>query len=283
MPYRRILTPLFADAADEVVVRQAMAIASVFSGHVSALLVRPDPAETIRQINPSLSARVIQDLIDSARTTTANELARARAVLSAAAEAKRISEQAGAPGWSVSVREGVVEDVVAREALLSDLTLFAHPSEHSDHPIWASIEGALLNSRRPLIVFPLGTTDVVGKKVVIGWDGSRAASHAVFAALPLLHRAGAIEVLTVGAGASEQALMDRLGRYLQLHGLNATQRLVDPGTMGIGYALAGAARQADAQMLVVGGYGHSRLRELVVGGVTRHLLANASLPVFMAH
>jgi len=141
----------------------------------------------------------------------------------------------------------------------------------------------LLSSHRPLIVFPLGVADFLEKKVVVGWDGSRAASHAIFSALPLLHRAAAIEVVTVGSGPVEQALLERCGRYLRLHGLNSTQRLVQPGATGIGAALADAAREANARLLVVGGYGHSRLREMVVGGVTRHLLAHASIPVFMAH
>jgi hypothetical protein len=134
-----------------------------------------------------------------------------------------------------------------------------------------------------LLVLPQGSAEVVGKKVVIGWDGGRAASHAVFAALPLLCRASAVEILTIGSGTAERVLMDNLTRYLRMHGVQATQHAVNPGTMDFGYTLADAAKRAGAGLLVVGGYGHSRLREFVLGGVTRHLLANATLPIFMAH
>ena len=283
MSYRNILVPIFDGAGDEIAVQQAMTIAAAFKGHVAAVLARPDPAETVRQIDPSLSPRVIQELIDSARASTTHELARARATLEAGAKRAGIPEDEGAPGWSISLREGLLDDVMAQEALLSDLTVFAHPADYADRPIWMSLEAALLGSHRPLIALPQGFTEILGKKVVIGWDGGRAASHAVFTALPLLCRASAVEILTIGSGSTERMLMDGLSRYLRLHGIKPTQRSVSPGTMDIGYTLADAAKRSDAGLLVVGGYGHSRLREFVLGGVTRHLLANASLPVFMAH
>ena len=283
MSYRKILVPLFDGAGDEIAVQQAMAIAAAFKSHVAAILARPDPADTVRQIDPALSARIIQELIDSARATTTHELARGRALLEAAGTKAGVEEKDGTPGWSIHVREGLLDDVMAQEALLSDLTVFAHPADYADRSIWMALEAALLGSRRPLLVVPRGFTDIVGKKVAIGWDGGRAASHAVFTALPLLCRAGAVEILTIGSGNAERVLMDDLTRYLRMHGVQAAQRAVSPGTLDIGYTLADAAKRADAALLVVGGYGHSRLREFVLGGVTRHLLANASLPILMAH
>lgn len=283
MSYRKILVPLFDGAGDEMAVHQAMSLTAAFKGHLTALLARPDPAETVRQIDPSLSPRVIQELVDSARAATSHEMARARSMLEAAAKKAGVAETEAAPGWSLNMRVGLVDDVVAEEALLTDLTVFAHPAQHADRPIWASVEAALLGSHHPLIVLPQGCSDFLGKKIVIGWDGGRAASHAVFSALPLLARASAVEILTVGTGSSERSMMAKLEKYLHLHGIQCTTASIEPGAMDIGYALADAARRSDAGLLVVGGYGHSRIREFVLGGVTRHLLANASLPVFMAH
>ncbi|MBI1212062.1 MAG: hypothetical protein GC190_11410 [Alphaproteobacteria bacterium] len=283
MSYRKILVPLFDGAGDEVAARQAVAIAAALGGHVTALLARPDPAETVRLIDPSLSPRVIRELVDSARSATSHELARARAMLETVAKQSGITENEGAPGWSLDVREGLADDVMGQEALLSDLTIFAHPAQQGDRPIWGALEAALLGSRRPLIAVPKDVTEILGKKVVIGWDGGRAVSHALFTALPLLSRASAVEILTVASGPAERPVVEKLKDYLSLHGIRATQRSVNPGTMDIGFTLADAAKRAGAGLLVVGGYGHSRIREFVLGGVTRHLLANASLPVFMAH
>ena len=76
---------------------------------------------------------------------------------------------------------------------------------------------------------------------------------------------------------------NRLRDYLRLYGLSATEHGVNPGGQNTGAALLDAASRAQAGVLVLGGYGHSRIRELVMGGVTRHVLAEATLPIFMAH
>jgi len=77
--------------------------------------------------------------------------------------------------------------------------------------------------------------------------------------------------------------MDRLREYLKLHGLRVVEHGINPGSQGVAAALVDGAQRAGVELLVIGGYGHSRLRELVLGGVTRHILGNVSMPILMAH
>jgi nucleotide-binding universal stress UspA family protein len=145
------------------------------------------------------------------------------------------------------------------------------------------LESALLNGRKPMLIVPHKSASIVGAKAVIGWDGGAAAAHAISAAIPLLARAQAIEILNVTSGPIDTVQMDRLRDYLRLHGLSAAEHGINPGSQGTATALIDGATRAGAGLLVIGGYGHSRLRELVLGGVTRHVFANVTMPILMAH
>ena len=102
-------------------------------------------------------------------------------------------------------------------------------------------------------------------------------------AIPLLARAEAVEILNVTTGPIDTVQMDRLRDYLRLHGLSAVEHGINPGSQGTATALVDGAQRAGAGLLVIGGYGHSRLREMVLGGVTRHVFANVTMPIFIAH
>lgn len=286
MSYRTILMPILGDETDAYLVRPVLDLAKAFGSHVSALYVKPDPADVIAQINRELPARVIQDLIDAASEAVDIDLANARAVLEAAAKSAALPvEQApgAVSGVSLQVREGRLSDVVTDEALLCDLAVFEHPAQSFCTDMRSALEAVLLISRRPLLLVPHHVRAIVGMKAAIGWDGSVAAAHAVSAAVPLLKRALSIEILTVTSGGLDFDRMDRLRTFLRLHGLNAIEHTINSGSQQTGCALLDAAQRADVGLLIAGGYGHSRFREFVLGGVTRHLFANVSIPVLMAH
>lgn len=286
MAYRKILVPLTGGERDAHVLRAAFDVAKAFGSHVAGVYVRPDPSEVLPYLGEGISAGVIQEIMDASREASNRAAATARATMDQAAKV------AGAPvhqpaqsgvGASFHVREGLAEEVIAEEARLSDLVIFDMPAETKDVSLRATIESALVNGRKPLLLVPHKAAKIVGAKVAIGWDGGAAAAHAIAAAIPMLGRAEAIEILNVTTGPIDTVQMDRLRDYLRLHGLTAVEHGINPGSQGTASTLVDAASRAGAGLLVIGGYGHSRLRELVLGGVTRHVFANLTLPVFMAH
>jgi nucleotide-binding universal stress UspA family protein len=166
---------------------------------------------------------------------------------------------------------------------LSDLVVFDVPADSKDAASREMLESALINGRKPMLLVPHKAAKIVGAKVAVGWDGGAAAAYAVSAAIPLLARADGIEILNVTTGPIDTVKMDRLRDYLRLHGLSAVEHGINPGSQGTATALIDGATRAGAGLLVIGGYGHSRLRELVLGGVTRHVFANVAMPIFIAH
>lgn len=287
MAYRKILVPLVGTERDTTVLKHGFELANTFGSHVAALFIRPDPAEVIPYLGDGISASVVQEVIDASRNAAKIGSAAARSAFDHAAKEAGVSSdeatRASRVSASFAIREGVIDDVVAQEARLSDLVLFDCPAESQEVGLRAAIEAALLNGGKPVLLVPRTVSKIAGTKIAIGWDGGAAAAHAISAAIPFMKRADAVEILNVSSGPIDTVQLDRLREYLSLHGIQAIEHGINPGSQGTAVALIDTAERTAAGLLVMGGYEHSRLREIALGGVTRHILSHATMPVLMAH
>jgi nucleotide-binding universal stress UspA family protein len=147
------------------------------------------------------------------------------------------------------------------------------------------IEGALFESGRPLVVVPyIQRRGITLERVLACWDGSRTAARAIGDAMPFLERAKAVEVVIVAEERkSEEMTGANMSAHLVRHGVAASVKRIAKGDIAIQDALLSYAADSGADFMVMGGYGHSRLREFILGGVTRGILASMTLPVLMAH
>ena len=147
------------------------------------------------------------------------------------------------------------------------------------------MEGALFESGRPLVVVPyIQRRGITLERVLACWDGSRTAARAIGDAMPLLERAKAVEVVIVAEERkSEEMTGANMNAHLVRHGIAASVKRIAKGDIAIQDALLSYAADSGADFMVMGGYGHSRLREFILGGVTRGILASMTLPVLMSH
>ncbi len=173
-------------------------------------------------------------------------------------------------------------DEVARRGRLADLVLVAGTSLSEDGSFAPAIEAAIFETGRPLFMVPGPPPEALGRVVAVAWDGTMEAARAVNAALPLLARAENVFVLTADMEKAH-AKPSEIAGYLAEHGVAAQTWAFMPGDGPLGEVLLAEAGESRADMLVMGAYGHSRLREMVLGGVTRSVTAKATIPVFMAH
>jgi nucleotide-binding universal stress UspA family protein len=166
---------------------------------------------------------------------------------------------------------------------VADLIVLGRTREGGETPTEV-IDAALLESGRPLLLVPARPPAQIGRTVAIAWKDTPEAASAVAAALPLLRRAHQVAILTVDeGGAADQAAGARLRDALLWHNRATSTRGLKPDGAEPAAALLRAANDVGADLLVMGGYGHSRFREVVLGGFTRHVLRAAELPVLMAH
>jgi nucleotide-binding universal stress UspA family protein len=146
----------------------------------------------------------------------------------------------------------------------------------------------LLSTGRPVLVVPhIGIGETLGRNVLVAWDGRREATRAVADALPLLARAEQVTVMTIAAdragGSEAEASVERLTAWLGGHGVVPRISRDAVPDIDIGNWMLSRAADQGADLIVMGGYGHTRLRELVLGGVTRTLLRTMTVPVLMSH
>jgi nucleotide-binding universal stress UspA family protein len=147
-------------------------------------------------------------------------------------------------------------------------------------------EAALFESGRPVIVVPyIQKAPFTLERVMVCWDGSRNATRAIADALPLLERAGKVEVVIAGneRGKQDEIAGVDMGQHLARHGLDVDVKRISGGNIDVADALLSHAADSGADFIVMGGYGHSRLREFVLGGVTRSILSSMTVPALMSH
>ena len=186
--------------------------------------------------------------------------------------------------------EGFTAQTVAQHARYADLAVLGQ-RDPRDPSLAARTDTAamvLMASGRPILVLPrVGDYPSAGRHVLVGWKSSREAARAVNDALPLLQRAQAVTVLAVnpqgGLGADGDVPAADIALHLARHGVNATATHTVAKEIPEGDALLNYAADVEADLIVAGGYGHSRTRELVFGGVTRVLLETMTMPVFLSH
>lgn len=271
----KILAPLTGGTRDATVLASAFAAAKLFDAHVVALFVRPDPAEAMPFFGEGVSGAVAQEIIDAAKEAADTAAATAQTPLADAAA------DAGAIAFTWREVQGNFADQVVQAALLSDLVVFGPLSERDKPGLTEAFEAALLGTGRPVLLTAQAPAKNLARRVVIGWNGSKCCAHSVIEALPYLEKAETVEILTIGNHPANESA--DLGEYLKFHHITAQQRIVDPGTRTVGEALLEAAAASGASMLVLGGYGHTRLREMFAGGVTRHVVSHADIPLFLVH
>ena len=182
-----------------------------------------------------------------------------------------------------------IADAMVQHAFESDLVIVPQKQEDSVSGVETDFaERIILESGRPVLVIPTyGKFSNIGKQVLVAWNGTREAARAVFDAVPLMLDA---ENVTVSWLNSKETLPDEevlagseLATTLARHGIKATSQTFPTGDLGTGDALLSHASDVGADLLVMGAYGHSRIREYVFGGATRTVLETMTLPVLMSH
>jgi nucleotide-binding universal stress UspA family protein len=175
---------------------------------------------------------------------------------------------------------------LAAEARVADLFIGTRPYGDPTGEVRIEEEVLLGSGRGCLFLPPGGKPPRAYSTIVVAWNGSREAARAVSEALPFLRAATQVTVAIVEeSGATEQQQLESgadIGRYLSRHDVSSEVRKI-AGWDNTGKAIMNEAKQIGADMIVMGGYGHGRLRELVLGGATRRALTEAAIPVLMAH
>ena len=289
MTVASILAVLDGSSGSAAVLKAGLALGRDFEAIVDLLHVEVEVKDAMPLFGEGASGAMVEQVIESIRAGAEARSAEARRLYDTEvvkAGIPVVEEDAAAKAEDFVVRFchvfGREADEVTRRGRLSDLVLIAKPAPEREGVDSTVLEAAMFETGRALLMVPPDLPEPFGDHVAVAWDGSREAARAVAAALPILRRAGRVEIMTAQTG-SVTAKPSELGHYLARHGIESRTWAFTPGRDPIGKELMIQCAEAGADLLVMGAYGHSRFREMVLGGATRGIIANAALPVLMAH
>ena len=176
---------------------------------------------------------------------------------------------------------GREEELVAGEARLSDLIVVPHPKSAEEVASADALHAVLFDSGRPALIAPVGVPESIGARIAIAWNGTAESASAVASVLPWLAEAEQVRIFHSPDYQRQGPDAARLAGFLELHGIAAEIAEFHAIERSAGAGLLAAVSDYGADLLAMGAYSHSRLRQLILGGVTRHVLEHAKIAVLM--
>ncbi|MBN8890362.1 MAG: hypothetical protein BGP12_14875 [Rhodospirillales bacterium 70-18] len=287
--YKHILVPATGAASDAAVYDTALQAARLAGAHLEFLHVKLDTTDVLMAMTSGGlgGGDVVQEVLDKMDAEAKVTERKAWEQFGALCQREGIVAGAVGPADGVSaemaVETGQEAQWLAEYGRFADLVVVGRTREGGDVDMEV-LEAALMDTGRPLLIAAAHPPKALPGTVVIAWKDTPEAARAVSAAMPFIDRADRVVILSVTEDdAAKDASCERLRRSLRWHNANTEiQQLARDGRPAVEVLLA-AATQQQASLLVMGGYSHSRLREVVFGGFTQHVLRGADLPVLMAH
>jgi nucleotide-binding universal stress UspA family protein len=279
---KTILIPTEDHDAMPAVLEGARLMAKIFDSYMEGFAVRPSPG-TYVTVEP-VSSLAISGAFE------ADTAKQAKAEFETFMQVHKVPRGGQAPavyshGWP---RAEAAEDAfIGSYGRVFDLIVLGRPGPAPENPRMPPLESALFDSGRPVLIVPKTAPQTIGRNVLVAWNRSTEQAHTNAFALPLLQRADKVTVLMVEGGATTGPSGEEAALHLRRNGVKAEALTLKRGDRmsaeAIGEVTLERAATLGCDLVIKSAYTHSRLRQMIFGGATRHILANASLPVLMAH
>jgi nucleotide-binding universal stress UspA family protein len=277
---KTILIPTEDHDAMPAVLETARQVARTFDAYMEGFAVRPT-AGTYVAVEPVSSLA-----ISGAFEHDAELAAQSRTLFESFMRTHEVpAAGADASGYAFAWPHADAEDdlFIGSYGRVFDLIALGRPGRAAQNPRMPPLESALFDSGRPVLIAPPTAPKSFGRNILVAWNHSTEQARTNSFALPFLRLAEQVTVLTVEGGTTTGPPGDQALLHLRRNGVKATALTIKPGNRTAGEAILDYATTNGCDLLVKGAYTQSRLRQMIFGGPTRHILANATLPVLMAH
>ena len=276
--FKDIVVNLPLGKSRDVATHFAVSVAARFEAHLTGIAFRYDPFIPVLD----MYGVILPELIASQRIENEKTARAAVAHFDDTVRLTTISGMARIVDAPVDAAPGTLASIARR----FDLSVIAQPEP--DEPTLGKlfVEAVLFESGRPMLIVPyIQTAGLKLDRVILCWDGSRSAARAVGDAMPFLVQAKAAEIVMVSGepAKSDELLGADIAHHLARHGAKVEIEQIPSTEVDVANTILSYAADASADLLVMGGYGHSRMREFILGGVTRGVLASMTVPTLMSH
>jgi nucleotide-binding universal stress UspA family protein len=278
MAYKTLLVSLNEIERLDAVLEQTAALAVQQQSHIIGLYVIPAPA-----VYPAVGPYVVPEVFDGLTRYFEEQLKGAKSKFDSLLKRSKLTGQ-----WlEVKALTPVISETVGEIGRIADLIVVSETNRDGKNGVELDfIENLILGTGRPLLILPRRSEARLNTDVIVcAYDGSKEAARAVHDAVPVLHKAKDVRLFWVDPDADSQGQPpgSDMAESLRRHGIRAQAEALPSGGLNPAEVVVAKGRDIGAGMVVMGAYGHSRIREFVLGGATRHALANISLPLLMSH
>lgn len=283
---RTILVPLEESDVLPSILESALIVANRFNSYIEGLYEQPGLTEVV--VAGEGLGVTPPDLVETFQQQEKERAVRAHELFEAFMKEKGVPlDGGGSPqdrstaGWVEEEMPG--RDLVGNRGRLFDLIVVGRPVRSSATPTMSLLEAALFETGRPILIAPPKPPSALGRNVVISWNGSYETPRCITFAMPLLLSADKVTVLQVEEGMVPGPSAADATIHLRRNGINAEAVAVEAGRRTAGEAVLEEAEKLGADLLVKGAYTRSRIRQMIFGGITSHILDAAEMPVLMCH
>ena len=285
MTIRDVFVPLFPGIPFATQLEVAADLALRLKAHTNVVFTRPDPVIAAAMVPEMIAATgVVADAIETegkrAQAAAFDAFDRWRTAYGLVAADGEEAANSTAAAWHERV--GSIAATLVELGRLCDLAIIPKPDPY-EIVTEEAFAAAIFETGRPAIVTPASVRQSIFHHVIVAWNGSLQAARAVDGAMPLLRQAEKVSIFAPSEDAEAISYKPGLLEHLSWHGIQAEYLDTQKEPANVGKALTDSATAAHATMIVMGAYSHSRIREAVLGGVTRHVLKHADIPVLMMH
>ncbi len=279
---KSILVPTEHGSAMASALDTALLLAQKFGSCIEGFPLRPAVADLVAMDPDSGLTMVAVKENDAEMVRQAEMLF--RAFMESRHLSQRIGEGQTSLSWSWLNDSPSGHDFVGSYGRVFDMIVLARPGDEWQSPSMITLESALFESGRPVLIAPPASPRSLGTNILVAWNNSTEQARTMADAMPLLRLAERITILTVEGATVAGPSGEQMARSLKLNGIAADTVTMKPvGKRSAGETILAKADELGCDLIVKGAYTQSRLRQMIFGGTTRHILANAKLPLLMAH
>jgi nucleotide-binding universal stress UspA family protein len=278
---KTILVPTEHNASMQSALDTALLLAQKFDSCIEGFPLRPAVADLVAMDPDSGLTMVAVKENDAEMVRQAEDLFRAFMTSHNVATRNGDAPASLSCTWVSDAPSG--HDFVGSYGRVFDMIVLARPGDEWQSPSMVTLESALFESGRPVLIAPPTSPRSLGTNVLIAWNSSTEQARTMADAMPLLRLAGRVTICTVEGATVAGPSGEQMARSLKINGIAADTITLKPSKRGAGETLLAKADELGCDLIIKGAYTQSRLRQMIFGGTTRHILANAKLPVLMAH
>jgi len=286
MSVRKFLLPVSSSGSAEAALHAGLMLAKMWNAHLAVLHIRVDSRDLAPLAGEGLSGALIEEMMTATERESGSRALSLREMFDLATEQEHVQvgdavRGRNEPSASFISISGPEDEIIAHQARLADLTIVPHPTAGEDVAAADALHAVLFDSGRPVLLAPVEAPKTIGRRVCIAWNGSAYAASALASVMPFVRQAEAVRVLTSPDYFRRGPSAYDVAEYVSHHGVTADVVEFPLVNKTVGAGLLAAAAAFNADLMSMGAYSTSRLRQLILGGTTRHVLENAHLPVLM--